>query len=139
MKAWGEGKMSTFGKNYAREGKISYKRFVSLYKPAKYNALYVFFTQFPPREDEYLFGYGDLPYGKHRGWFVITDKRLVQRDGPDNTFREVLFSEVVDFEYKLEAEVPLIFKMKSGEKVQFENLKLLPLKEYLTEAIKQNQ
>jgi len=139
MKAWAAGILDDINKVLKREGKLSYQKFIKLYKPKKYNALYIFFSQFKPIDDEFLWGFGEYDYGTNRAWFIFTNKRLIQREGVDNTFKEIILSEVDEYKINPEDEIPLSFKMKSGDFIEFKSVKLYVSEEYLNKAIKEFQ
>ena len=138
MNAWAAGKLSNMGKGFENEGKMQYDAFVKKYPPFEGSALRVFFEKFMPRESEFLIGVGNLQAGKNPGWFVLTNQRLVQRDGRDNEFKEVNLSGVDTYQIKGMSTKKMVFKMKSGAEINIEKVQMFPVDKFLKEAISQS-
>ena len=95
----------------------------------------VFLEKFMPREGEFLVGVGNLQTGKNPGWFVLTNQRLVQRDGRDDDFKEVMLADVDTYQIKGAAAKKMTFNMKSGAVIDFEKVQMYPTDKYLKYAI----
>jgi hypothetical protein len=133
MDAWSRGDLKQLDKKFEREGALSYEKFVKKYRPNKGGALYTLFKEFPPAEDEYLVGIGDSDSGANRGWFSLTNTRLIQKDGRSKRFKEIRLAEVEQVEMKGVWTKTLHIAMKSGESVDFEKVEMFPPAEYLAE------
>ena len=134
--AWASKKLSGLDKSYAKAGKLSYDKFVRAFAPVEGGAFSVLFTRFPPLGGEFLIKYGQTQSSTYSAWFVLTNLRLIQRDGLDNTFKEVNLAEINTFEIKGTTVKSIIFKMKSGQDIELRNLVLSPSQQSLSEAIK---
>ena len=136
LKAWSEKKLTSLGKGFETEGKLQYDVFIKKYLPVEGSALHTLFTRFPPLEGEFLVGLGNLNT-INNGWFVITNLRLIQRDGRDNAFRAVTLAEVDKYQTKGTTAKTLIFQMKSGEEITFEKVLMYPADKFLSAMIAQ--
>ena len=110
---------------------------IKTFPPYEGSALWVFFKRFQPIEGEFLIGVGNAETGKNSGWFVLTNLRLIQRDGRSNEFKEVALSEVDTYKSKGKFSPTVVFKMKSGNEITFEKVKTTVADEYLSAAISQ--
>lgn len=139
QKAWAEGKLDNLNKDFAKEGKGSYDDFVKTYLPYDGGSLHLFFTKYPPKENEYLIGYGDTESGDDRSWFVLTNLRLIQKDGRDNSYKEIILDEVDSYEFSGSWTKILKFNMKSGHVVDFEKVEIFPTESFLEFVVKEKQ
>jgi len=146
LNAWSNGKLSSLDKGYENEGRMQQGDFVKKYPPNEGSALRVFFEKFLPLEGEFLVGLGNLKTTKGlgnlkttktSGWFVITNLRLIQRDGSNDQFKEVALAEVDTYQIKGATTKTLVFKMKSGEEITFEKVQMYPTDKFLSEMISQ--
>lgn len=133
---WSSGKLSHLNNKFEIEGEKTYDEFVKTYRPYYGSGLFVLFTSFPPREDEFLV---EVDLTSYNGWFVLTNKRLIQRDGLDNLFREVLLRQIDTFEMKGFWTRSIMFRMTSGQTIKFEKIGSYPSEESLSELIKQSR
>jgi hypothetical protein len=133
MDAWSRGDLNRLDKKFVREGALTYEKFVKRHRPIKGGALYTLFKEFPPAEGEYLVDTGDSDSGANRGWFSLTNTRLIQRDGRSKRFKEIKLAEVEQVEMKGVWTKTLHFAMKSGESVDFEKVEMFPPEKYLAE------
>lgn len=132
LSAWSSGKLSKLNKDFEEEGKIQYEMFVWKYRPIEGSGLFVFFTSFPPLKGEFLVAVGNNKFSPtDSAWFVLTNLRLIQRDGISNSFKEVILSEIDTFEIKGKWSKNIMFKMKSGIKIYFEKVALYPSDKFL--------
>ena len=100
MKAWSSGKLSGLNKGFEKEGKMSYDSFVKGYAPVEGSALDIFFNQFPPKQNEFLVGIGDSDSFSDKGWFTLTNLRLILKDGLSNSFKELDLADIESFKTK---------------------------------------
>lgn len=131
LDAWSAGKLSKLNKSFVNEGKLQLESLIKKYPPYKGSALAVFLENFQPLPGEFLVGVGNLQTGNDVGWFTLTNFRLVQKDGRDNTFKEVVLAEIDDFELKGTTTKSLNFELKSGEKIVFEKVLMHPTDKFL--------
>ena len=140
-KAWASGALASLEYNFEKEAsQQSQKKFVGQYLPAYGGALHVLSEDFPPCKDEYLVGLGEDDEGvrpaRDRGWFVLTNRRLLQKDGRDGMFREVLLREVEDFKIGGLWHKTLVIRMKTEGEIRFKKLQMCPKDEALRESIR---
>ncbi len=134
---WSQGRLAWASKRFEKEGRVSYEKFVEKHRPIEGSGLHVLFSQFPPQEGEYLVGVGDSDSSKNSGWFVLTDRRLIQRDGRDDSFKEILLAEIDTIESTGRWTRKMVFQLVSGRTVDFEKVLLYPSEEVLGEMIRQ--
>ena len=137
LDAWSTGRLSKLNKGFENEGKMQVEELIKKYPPYQGSALTVFLERFQPLPGEFLVGLGNLPNANDAGWFVLTNFRLVQKNGRDNTFKEVVLAEIDDFEIKGTSTKSLTFEMKSGEKIGFEKVLKHPTEKFLDFLIEQ--
>jgi hypothetical protein len=130
LSSWAGGQLSALGPLFKQEGKMKYEEFVKSYRPTEGSALAVFFNQFPPREEEFLVGVGNSDAVTERGWFVLTNQRLIQKDGRDNSFKEISLDDVDSYQVNGGGK-PMVFTMKSGKVLDFDKVVLHPAKNIL--------
>jgi len=135
-RAWAQGTLATLGQGYATEGKLPQPDFVKRYVPTEGSALRVFFENFPPPDGEFMIGVGNLQSGRDRGWFVLTNRRLMQRDGRDNVFKTMPLASIARYEIN-EATKSLHFTLKSGEHVAFAQVQMWPKADVITAVLAQ--
>lgn len=136
LESWNAGTLSMLSKNFQTEVKtIDYDGFVKKYLPLEGSALHNFFTQFPPLDGEFLVGLGNSESGTDRGWFVLTNLRLVQKDGRDNMYKEVKFDDVSTHAMSGTLSKTLTFAMRTGQIVDFEKVQIFPTEKFLSEMI----
>ena len=133
LSAWASGKLSKLNAGFEGEGKIAYEEFVKKYPPAEGGSLCAFFRDFSPVEGEFMVGVGDSEdVGPNRSWFLLTNLRLIQKDGRDNVFKEIKFADVDSFKTKGTWKKGLVFKMKSGAEIDFEKVDIFPDEKFLS-------
>jgi hypothetical protein len=108
---------------------------IKKFPPYQGGALAAFFETYPPLEDEFLIGIGDLKTEKTPGWFVLTNQRLIQRDGRDNRFKEVFLADIDSYEQKAGWSGSMEVRLKSGEEISFKKILMLVSKDYLNWSI----
>ena len=130
--AWAAGSLSKLGGAFAQEGKMPLEKLIHKYPPFEGSALRAFFDGFQPLENEFLVGLGNAQSGNSRGWFTLTNRRLIQRDGRTDQFREVILADVGTYQFKGAMTKTLRFQMKSGEEIAFEKVQMYPTDKYLS-------
>ena len=137
LSAWAAGKLAKLNVGFEGEGKTPYDQFVKKYPPAENGSLAIFFRDFSPLEGEFLVGIGDgEDAGPNRAWFLLTNFRLVLKDGRDNSFKEIKLADVDSFKTRGTWKKGLTFKMKSGAELDFEKLDIFPDEKFLSTIIK---
>lgn len=101
------------------------------------SGLFVLFTQFPPMDNEFLIDLGNNESEVNQGWYVLTNQRLIQKDGRDKIFKEILLNDVDTFKIKGLWTKSINFKMMSGVTISSKKVRMYPPKKHLMEAIKQ--
>ena len=134
--AWTEGKLSNLTNKFEKEGRIAYEPFVKRYRPIEGTGLHTLFSKFPPLKDEYMVGVGDSESGSDKGWFVLTNKRLIQKDGRDKVYKEIDLAKIDTYDMSGKWTKKMDFKLTSGETVDFEKVEMFPAKKYLDEMIR---
>ena len=130
LNAWSEGKLTGLDKGFKTEADaIKLPDFIKKHPPYEGTSLRAFFKDFQPLEGEFLVGRGE----SH--WFVLTNLRLIQRNGSNNEFKEVTLADVDTYEIKQKKTATLVFKMKSGQVIVFEKAQSFPLPKYISELI----
>lgn len=131
QQAWRSGALNQLGPRFQKEANKEYNQFIKKYLPYEDSALHVFFKQYSPLDGEYLVGVGNLNNDIPPGWFVLTNFRLVQRNGKDNEYKEVVFSDVDSYRLNPTART-MVFTMESGEEVSIESMKMYPQGRFIT-------
>jgi len=123
MSAWAAGEMAEFGEVFKKQARLPYDKFVKIYSPIEGSALYVFLTQFRPREKEIMVG---LSIGADKS-FVLTNYRLIQKNGTDGNWLEFELAKVKSYSFTKGFWGPkVVFDMKSGNKVNLEKFAFSP-------------
>ena len=135
LDAWSAGKLSGINSNFKKKGKMDRGKFIKKYPPIEGSALRMFFERFGPLDGEFLVGVGDHSSGDERAWFVLTNLRLIQKDGTSNEFKSVTLADVDTFNISGIGTKKLDIKMKSGGEVNFEKMLVFPDEGYLTKLI----
>ncbi|MCA9406094.1 MAG: hypothetical protein KC684_06120 [Candidatus Omnitrophica bacterium] len=136
MRCWAEGQLNHINSAFQPEGKNNfYEKFVAAYPPFEGSALDVLFRQFSPKEGEFMVGIGDDDKIGNSAWFILTNQRLIQRDGISNNFREIKLEDIQSLKSgSKEGEMTLI--TKSGGEESFSKLGLYPKDEFITKLLK---
>lgn len=122
--AWAGGNVALTEGPRSAEG-MQVLDFINRYPPDPGTALGAFFESGIPSGDEILVALDNR-------WFVLTNRRLVQKDGRDNRFKQVVLADVAS--YRIDG-ATLAFRMKSGEEISFENVEVLPGDALLSKVI----
>jgi hypothetical protein len=142
QEAWSSGKLTQLGEGFEREARaIHRRRFVGLYLPVEGSALAAMLDQFPPLNGEFLIKLGDdkKPVGRtgDKGWFVLTNHRLIQKDGVEGHYREVLLEDMEGFEIRHWRQ-SLVLRMKKGAEINFRKVGVCPSEKTLSAALLAN-
>lgn len=135
LNSWQSGKLDYLNTTFRQNSKCDYDSFVAALPPAPGSALAVFFEQFPPLPGEYLVGVGNDSSGK--AWFVLTNLRLMQKDGSANVFKVIYLNNIQEYLTAGKMTKELTFVMKNGERVIFEKVGRYPGEEYVKKMIAQ--
>jgi hypothetical protein len=136
LAAWSSGQLDVLSEKFRKEGAMAYDKFVAKYRPIEGSALFVFFSQFPPRPGEFIIGIGNGTSSTDSAWFVLTNLRLIQRDGRDRSFTELDLADIHSFEFKGKWTKQMTFNMISGKPIDFAKVDIYPSEKFLTELIK---
>jgi hypothetical protein len=130
--AWAGGKLDELGTFFWAEGRLPYEDFIAKYRPREGNAMSIFLEHFHPLPEEYL-----IQFDSNLSWFILTNLRLIQKDGGSKSFSEVALSNVDTYEitggffsWKL------TIKMKSGKTISFKQVKAYPQKQIMSWLLK---
>jgi len=135
--AWASGKLASLSKSFENEGKKHTEDFIKKYLPYQGSALQVFFEKFPPLSGEFLVGFGNLNATGSNGYFVLTNHRLMMRDGKLPNFRIVILANVDTYQMQGRINKSLVFKMRSGQEITFEKPAMYPADKILSTLITQ--
>jgi hypothetical protein len=135
--AWLDGKLSSLGNGFKNEGLLEQEDFIKKYPPIEGSALGVFFEKFQTLKGEFMVGIGNLKTTNNSGWFVLTNLRLIQRDGRNDEFKEVILADVDSYQINGVNTKTLVFKMKSGGDITFEKVQMYPNDKFLSTLIAQ--
>lgn len=129
LTAWSSGQLDNLNPGFRREVQDkSLDDFVKAYPPLVGGALHTFLFSFSPQPGEFLVGHS-------ADSFVLTNLRLVQKDGKDNTFHEIPLAEVKNFKSSAWAST-LTFEMETSQVVELSKLGYIPNDRFLGEMIK---
>jgi len=133
--AWMNDKLKDLGPVFKIEGiSNSIKEFKTAYLPREGSALNAFFTRFNPRPDEYLISMSRGDDNVENAWFVLTNQRLVQKDGETNEYSEFHLGDIAGYEIdKPKAELSL--KTRSGETFVLKRVVGYPMKKHIDALI----
>ena len=136
--AWMDDKLKDLGPVFKLEGlSNSIKQLKTAYLPHEGSALNAFFTRFNPQPDEYLVSMSRGDDNAENAWFVLTNKRLVQKDGETNEYSEFNLKDIADYDIdKSKAELRL--KTRSGETVFLRKVSGFPMKKHIDALISSN-
>jgi len=121
---WSSGKLSWFDKSLEDVRNLSYENFVTELTATEGESLCMFFTQFAPLEGEFLV---DTGTNEECGvWFVLTNLRLIQKNGRDSLFKAVSLTDLAAYKSDGTWEKTLTIQMKSGSSLSFEKVLMAP-------------
>lgn len=133
-RAWSSGTLAQLGRAFEKDGNLSQVDFIKQYPPNKGSILSIFFNNFAQKEGEFMISLGNLKSGDRSGWYLLTNQRLIQRDGSD-VYNEIPLSKIEKFTISGRALRKVEITLKSGEEIILEKLQLVPPEKYLTAAI----
>jgi len=131
-KAWASGKLAFLGKNYASAANLSLNDFYDLFRPIEGNSMATFFNDFAaPSSEEYLISINDLPDEDDEPWFILTNLRLIQKNGIDKVFSQVWLRDIEQIQTSGYWVKKLIYNLKSGNKIVFEKVETYASEDYI--------
>ena len=135
LDAWSSGRLDALGPRFRTEGDVGRDELVRKYPPLPGTALDAFFELFEARPGEFLVGLGNHPTAKEPGWFVLTNLRLLQRDGATGDWWDVGLADVASLDCAGQGKKTLTFQMKSGEIVSLTGVDVYPKEKLLQDMI----
>ena len=134
LNEWASGRLDFINKSFQQSAaKLDYNGFIAAIPPAPNSALGIFFERYQPYPNEYLIGVGNDSSGK--AWFVLTNVRLIQKDGKTNGFTEIYLEQVQEYITKGTMTKELTFVLKTGQNVLFQKVAIYPSEEYVKKLI----
>lgn len=133
--AWLSGAMDNISGDYKNIANEGYKQLVKEFAPYYNNAIYIFFTQFSPLENEYLIANGDSDDLKESGWFIVTNKRIIQKQGTSKDFVEIYLSDIRNYKGEDAKTNSLNIELNTGNEVVVKDIKLYPNKEFINKIL----
>jgi hypothetical protein len=129
--AWMDNKLKSLGSGFKAEGnRSSIKQLKKRYLPYEGSAFHTFLTRFNPGPDEYLVSLSHGTSNKDNAWFILTNSRLIQKDGQTDEFREFELKDIQEYNVsRLKAEMNIT--KRSGEVVTLKKLSYFPGKKYV--------
>jgi hypothetical protein len=130
LETWAHGDLTSLSSTYKTVAdRLDLAGMIQRYPPYEGRSLRVFFQQFPPKDNEYLVNLGE------GHWYVLTNLRLVQKDGRTHEYREVTLLDIAKYEIGQQKLATLTFTLKSGQTIQFFDTGSYPLHKVLTGLI----
>jgi hypothetical protein len=132
--AWASGLLSEINPGAQKAGQSAMDEVFRRQMKAEGSSLRMLLGKFRPLDGELLVGL--LPWGTGVGnpWFILTNVRLIQRNGRTGEFVEVALADVATFNV---GESALSIGMTSGETVSFDQTPIHPIEKALAWAISQ--
>ena len=129
LDAWKAGKLEYLHPSFKTSGeRKTVSVLVEDYHPYRDIAVRTLFEKFPPAPGEFLVG-----VGYH--WFVVTDRKLIQKDGETGEFREIALADMQAYEVRLDKKNTVICKLRSGEEIRFEDAKGYAKAEFVSKML----
>ncbi len=133
--AWMDDRLRDLGPVFKLEGlSNSIKQLKTAYLPHEGSALSVFFARFNPQPDEYLITMSQGPSQAENAWFVLTNKRLVQKNGETNEYSDFPLPDIAEYAID-KAKAELSLKTRSGETVVLKQVSGFPMKKHVDALI----
>jgi hypothetical protein len=130
--AWSAGRVSGLGTQYRSEGSLDRDSFIRKYPPLEETALGVFFDDLGPKPGEFMVGLGNRAGGSEPGRFLLTNLRLLQRDGGSGEWWAVALADIDSFAYQGRSKKTLTLNLKSGDVVTFTALDMVPKEDFFS-------
>jgi hypothetical protein len=129
--AWSDGRLKDLGSVFQQEGCSSSLKQLKLNYPApEGSALEAFFTRFHPQPDEFLVSTSLGVDASDSAWFVLTNKRLLQKDGLTGRYCEFNLPDIRECVVDRENS-ELRLKTRGDETVVLKNAARFPKKQHL--------
>lgn len=136
LNAWASGKLDYLAKTFQQgAAKLDCNGLIGALPPTPGSALGVFFERYQPIPGEYLIGIGNESSGK--AWFVLTNFRLVQKDGKSSGFYEIYLEQIQEYITKGTMTKELTFVLKNGENVLIEKVAVYPSEDHIRKLLAQ--
>lgn len=130
--AWASGALDPINAQYKKEAGVPYEQFVT--RSLSPGTMSVLMSQFPPGPGEHLVGIGESESAEP--WFILTNLRLIQKDGVSSGFRALDLKDIQSYQFSGSWTKDLVFTLYSGETVRFTKVSLFPAEKYLDFARK---
>jgi hypothetical protein len=129
LSAWSSGKLADLHSSFKMSGKMMRAAdLMSKYQPYNDIAIRTMFEKFSPAPCEFMVGSGN-------NWFILTNLRLIQKDGKTDGFREVALADIDSYELREGQTDSLVCRMKAGTEILFENVLVYPKPEFLNKML----
>ncbi len=126
--AWTDGRLESLGSIFAQEGRaLSLKALKKNYPAREGSALEVFFQRYDPQPGEFLVSMSLGAENADNAWFVLTNKRLLQKNGETNEYREFHLKDVKECSVD-RAKSELCIKTRGGDTVTLKQVARFPKK-----------
>jgi len=128
------GSLSSLDRNIEKERGMPAGKLMKKYTPTEGSPLYSLLTRSRLYEDEFLVS-ADLDINDkvtNQSWYVLTNHRLIQKDGRDKSLKEVILADVDSFDFKGAWTKTLLFRMKSGEEIIIKKVSVFPSEKALS-------
>ena len=132
INAWRQGRLNDLNPVFQRIGTYDYNTFVTEHFPEPDSALRVFLEKYNPRGDEFLVECGNDSSAK--AWYVLTNIRIIQKDGKNGDFSEILLSNLQVNGIKT-IDRDITFNLKNNESISLENVASYPNLYYVRKLI----
>ncbi|WP_350287588.1 hypothetical protein [uncultured Croceitalea sp.] len=135
-KAWASGELAFLGKDYISAANLSLNDFYDLFRPIEGNSMSIFFNDFSaPSLEEYLISINDLPDENQEPWFILTNLRLIQKNGIDKMFSQIWIKDIEQIQTSGYWVKKLTYHLKSGNKVVFEKVDVYASEDYIEQLL----
>ncbi|MCX7772528.1 MAG: PH domain-containing protein [Clostridia bacterium] len=131
--AWALGKLDFLDLNFKKASGMTLESFIGSFPPSEENALGLFFSNFKPLPDEFMVGIGNS--SSRKGWFVLTNLRLIQKDGQSKKLYAIPLESISEFKTKGSWTKELTFVMKNGETLNLSKVEIFPNENYIRKLI----
>jgi hypothetical protein len=126
--AWTDGKLEPLGSIFAQEGRsLSLKDLKKNYPARPDSALEVFFSRYNPQPGEFLVSMSHGSDNTDNAWFVLTNKRLLQKNGETNDYHEFSLKDVEECVVD-RSKMELCIKTRNGDPVILKQVARFPKK-----------
>ncbi|AXG72380.1 hypothetical protein KORDIASMS9_04652 [Kordia sp. SMS9] len=118
--------------NFRVVANLSLYDFYDLFRPANGNSISIFFKNFQaPLPNEYLIWVNDASDEDNEPWFVLTNHRVLQKNGIDKVFHQIWLKDIARIETSGIWTKKLTYHLKSGDTIIFEKVGIYVSEEYV--------